>query len=321
MRSHSPSCSVTKFLILLLAFVETSFGGQTTILHTNDDGWAVANIRAQDSALKAAGYDVVLVAPAENESGTGSSDAPASVVGSGGCEFDTCPAGAPATGFNASDPRFNYVNSFPVTTVRFGIQTVAPKFFRGARPDFVVSGPNVGTNLGSVTINSGTVGAACEAAKEGVPSVAFSAQTGSQISFTTLATPSNLTSAAEVYAALGVRLVTALIPPFDLFSIFEGPVLPRNITLNVNYPATNSVNCSSARDFRFVLTRVFAANDTTPPDVRTCGSDRLPTEDSVNAMPGCLATVSVMDAVTKADTTARNQQAVLDKLRGFLTCA
>lgn len=46
---------------------------------------------------------VVLVAPAENESGTGSSDAPATVVGANGCEFDTCPAGAPATGFNASN--------------------------------------------------------------------------------------------------------------------------------------------------------------------------------------------------------------------------
>jgi len=291
--------------------------GSVTILHTNDDGWAVANIRAQDTALRAAGYDVVLVAPAENESGTGSSDAPATVLGSDGCEFDSCPAGAPATGFNASNPRFNYVNSFPVTTVRFGIQTVAPKFFRGARPEFVVSGPNVGTNLGNVTINSGTVGAACEAAKEGVPSVAFSAKTGSQISFTTLETPSNLTTAAEIYAVLGVRLVNALLEkPFG----FQDPILPRNITLNVNFPATTG-NCTSERDFRFVFTRIFPANATTPPDVRTCGSDRLPTEDSISAMPDCLATVSVMDAVTKQDTTARNQEPVLERLRGFLSCA
>ena len=33
---------------------------------------------------------------------------------------------------------------FSVDAVRFGIQTLAPKFF-GRKPDFVVSGPNVGS--------------------------------------------------------------------------------------------------------------------------------------------------------------------------------
>ena len=72
--------------------------------------------------------------------------------------------------------RLNYVHSFPcvillfdptmmllisdcarVTSVRFGIQTFAPPFFDGAKPDFVVSGPNVGTNLGPFIAGSGTV--------------------------------------------------------------------------------------------------------------------------------------------------------------------
>lgn len=60
-----------------------------------------------------------------------------------------------------------------VDAVRFGIQTLAPEFF-GSAPDFIVSGPNVGSqsrafllyaythllrvdNLGTVTQNSGTV--------------------------------------------------------------------------------------------------------------------------------------------------------------------
>lgn len=34
-----------------------------TILLTNDDGWASTNIRATYSALKDAGYDVLLVPP------------------------------------------------------------------------------------------------------------------------------------------------------------------------------------------------------------------------------------------------------------------
>ena len=44
-----------------------------------------------------------------------------------------------------------------VDAARFGIQTLAPKLFNGAKPDFVVSGPNVGTNLGLVVLFSGTV--------------------------------------------------------------------------------------------------------------------------------------------------------------------
>lgn len=44
-----------------------------------------------------------------------------------------------------------------MTSVRFGIQTVAPEFFDGTGPDLIVSGPNVGNNLGSGTSGSGTV--------------------------------------------------------------------------------------------------------------------------------------------------------------------
>lgn len=53
---------------------------------------------------------VVLSAPANDQSGTGSADAPATTVGAGGCEFDTCPAGSPATGFNASDRKLVCMN-------------------------------------------------------------------------------------------------------------------------------------------------------------------------------------------------------------------
>lgn len=60
-----------------------------------------------------------------------------------GCEFESCPPGSPAAGFNSSDPRLNYVNSFPVTSIAYGISTLSPKFFQGP-PDFAVTGPNVG---------------------------------------------------------------------------------------------------------------------------------------------------------------------------------
>ena len=76
----------------------------TNIVLANDDGWAELNIRTFFNTLTASpfNYDVVLSAPAENESGTGSSDATPTVLNTT-CEFDTCPVGSPAEGFNASN--------------------------------------------------------------------------------------------------------------------------------------------------------------------------------------------------------------------------
>ncbi|KZT69465.1 sure-like protein [Daedalea quercina L-15889] len=166
----------------LLPFITLSCSSlalASNIVLTNDDGWAVANIRAQYADLVSAGYDVILSCPAENESGTGSdTETPQTLTEP--CEYDTCPTGSPAEGYNSSDTHLNYVNAYPVDAVRYGIQTLAPELFDGAEPDFVVSGPNVGTNTGSTTQISGTVGAACEAAKEGYPATAFSGDTGAQ---------------------------------------------------------------------------------------------------------------------------------------------
>lgn len=111
------------FLLFLLASVVSA--APKNILLTNDDGWAVAIIRAQMDSLEAAGFSVsglpssydsgeplndispqvVLSAPAENESGTGSSTRTPTTL-TEECEFDTCPAGSPATGNNASDSEF-----------------------------------------------------------------------------------------------------------------------------------------------------------------------------------------------------------------------
>lgn len=136
------------------------------IIVSNDDGWAEQNVRTLIKTLTKAGFDAVLSSPAENQSGTSSSDTPPKTVGSSGCQFGSCPAGSPATGFNASDTKLNYVNSYPVTAIRYGIETLAPRFF-GSEPDIAVTGPNVGSNLGLAVLVSGTVGAATEAVKQG----------------------------------------------------------------------------------------------------------------------------------------------------------
>ncbi|KAK7014052.1 hypothetical protein VNI00_019451 [Paramarasmius palmivorus] len=270
-------------------------------------------IRAQNDALKEAGYDVVLSCPAVNKSGTGSSTAAPTVLQTP-CEFDTCPAGSPAVGFNESDPRLNYVNAFPADAASFGIQTLAPKFFDGTAPDFVVAGPNVGNNLGPTVLISGTVGAACEAALEGIPSVAFSSPSPplTQVSYTTLESdPSSAdTLSAFVYASLTTTFVNTLL------GAGCDPILPKGISVNVNYPST--ANCSSSEDFKWVFSRINA--DSSATDVETCGSTHLPAESAVVAHAGCFSSVSVFNASTKADVDADTQAFVLNKLSGLLTC-
>ncbi|KAI0696407.1 sure-like protein [Cerioporus squamosus] len=303
--------------ISLAVLLHTSSTSGQKIVLTNDDGWAVAQIRAQRDSLVSAGFDVVLSAPADNRSGTGSSSATPQPL-SQPCEFDTCPTGSPAEGFNSSDTRLNYVNSFPVDAVRFGIQTLAPEFF-GSAPDFIVSGPNVGSQ---VMLTERGSGAACEAAKEGLPSTAFSAATASQISYTTLTSSpdSGLTKSALIYAELTTNFTKTLLAPA------ARPVLPPGVTLNVNYAATTFTSsgtpngdCASASDFTWVFTRLVKSS--TAVDVEDCGSTRLPDEDTVVGS-GCFASVTVMDATSKSDVSASVQAQVLQRLQpsGLLTC-
>ncbi|KAH9916245.1 sure-like protein [Epithele typhae] len=303
-----------------LAVLISTAAAQTKVVLTNDDGWAVAQVRAQFDSLTSAGFNVLLSAPAENESGTGSSSATPTPL-SQPCEFNTCATGSPAEGSDPSNARLNYVNSFPVDSVRFGIQTLAPKIF-GSAPDFIVSGPNVGNNLGTVTANSGTVGAACEAAKEGFPAVAFSAKTASQVSFTTLQSSPNSQSSksAQIYAALTTNFTQTLLGPS------ARPIIPSGMIVNVNYGATTFTSsgtanggCTSASDFKWVFTRLL--KNSTAHDVSTCGSTVLPDESTVVGA-GCFASVTVMDATHKADVNSSVQAQVLNRLTpsGLLTC-
>lgn len=297
------------FLCIGFGFVNGQTGRPNNIVVTNDDGWATAQIRAQFEALEAAGFNLVLSCPAINRSGTGSSTAPPTTL-TAPCEFNTCATGSPPEGSDPEDPRLNYVNSFPVDSVRFGIQTLSPQFFWGL-PDFVVSGPNVGTNLGPNINGSGTVGAACEAALEGIPSAAFSASTASQISFTTLNTDPNsaLSISARIYADLTTTFTTTLLAA-------GRPILPPGISVNVNFSPTP--NCMSVGAFRFVPTRI-AANDNVI-DAPVCATEHLPAERGVVTGPGCFVSVSVMNAASKGDVDAATQAIVFEKLSPILTC-
>ncbi|KAJ5152566.1 uncharacterized protein N7482_009044 [Penicillium canariense] len=298
-----------KFVALLVPFSAAGPANAINIISSNDDGWAEVNIRAVFQTLTAGGHSVVVAAPAENQSGTGSSQKMPTTL-TEPCEFNSCPSGSPAVGYNASQPRLNYVNSYPATSMEYGISSIGPQFFGGA-PDLAVAGPNVGNNIGLAVLLSGTAGAATYAAHNaGIPAIAFSGYTGSQTAWNASATFPHY---SQVYADLSLNLTNHLVAS-------SRPYLPNDIWLNVNFPSVSS-ECNTAADFSFVLSRIHVAVPLiTPDDVTTCGSSRLPSEIGVFLISGCYASVSVGMAGTKEDANATMQGVVLKKLSSLLTC-
>ncbi|KAF1985440.1 sure-like protein [Aulographum hederae CBS 113979] len=292
---------------LLLFTTLPSAVTSVNIVLSNDDGWAELNVRQFYKSLTSAGQSVVLSAPAIDQSGRSSLDAPPQPLNQP-CQFNSCPKGSPATGSNATEPRYNYVNSYPVTAIRYGISVVAPKFFK-AVPDLAVAGPNVGANVGAAALISGTVGAATEAAKQRIPSIAFSGTSGKPTAWNAKADSYNL-----IYSDLATNVTTTLIKSAK-------PYLPNNAWLNVNFPAVDN-KCAKTSDFKFVLSRIYTAVPVlTPADVSTCGkTGRLPNERDVVNTKGCYASISVGLADTKLDADAITQAAVLAKLKSILSC-
>ncbi|KAL5049189.1 hypothetical protein BDW71DRAFT_217798 [Aspergillus fruticulosus] len=269
------------------------------IVSSNDDGWAEINIRQLFNALTSAGHSVVLSAPAENKSGSGMSARTP-------CQFDSCTADSGPYGSNATDPRLNWVNSYPVTSIAYGIDTLSPQFFDGL-PDLAVSGPNVGSNLGLAVYFSGTVGAANYASSTaGIPAIAFSGKDGSATAW-----DAEVPVYSSIYAELATKVVERVVSGGT-------PYLPDDVWLNVNFPSVEG--CSTADDFSFVLSRIFTAFPLiTADDVETCGSTRLPTESDVVGTDGCYVSISV-GAADKTDADATSQGVVLEKLGDLLSC-
>ena len=174
-----------------------------------------------------------------------------------------------------------------------------------------MAGFNVGANLGISAIGSGTIGAATEASKEGIPGIAFSGTTGTQTAWN--ATPETY---EQVYADLSTNVTQTLLASGT-------PYLPKNVWLNVNYPAVSTGKCDNIKDYKFVLSRIYGAVPiVTPKDVSTCNNGgRLPTESSVvDTTSGCYASISVGEATLKDDADAASQQIVLNKLSSILSC-
>jgi len=160
------------------------------ILLSNDDGYFAPGLAALASALAHLG-EIVVVAPEQNRSGASNSltlDRPLMLKQA-------------ANGFH-------FVNGTPTDCVHLAVTGMLDGL-----PDIIVSGINLGANMGDDTIYSGTVAAATEGYLLGIPSIAVS-----------------LTSFEGKHFATAGRVAADLVERFIRNPIRE-PVL-----LNVNVP-------------------------------------------------------------------------------------
>jgi len=137
-----------------------------SVLVTNDDGVTAPGIDALVQALRRQpAVTVTVVAPAKNQSGSGSK----TTAGPLKAHSAKTKSGYPATA----------VSGYPADTVIYALSHE----FRHRKPDLVVSGINFGENIGPFVGISGTVGAALTAGKRGIPAVATSQGFGSPPDF------------------------------------------------------------------------------------------------------------------------------------------
>ena len=121
------------------------------ILLSNDDGYFAPGLAQLATSLADLG-DIVMVAPERNRSGASNSltlDRPLQL--------------------RQASNGYMYVSGTPTDCVHLAVTGVLDH-----QPDMVVSGINLGANMGDDTIYSGTVAAATEGYLLGVPSIAIS---------------------------------------------------------------------------------------------------------------------------------------------------
>lgn len=126
------------------------------ILITNDDGYEAKGIKVLSKIMSRYG-DVTVIAPKKHQSGMSM---------------------AVSLGFRQISHKdlgngWHYVDATPASCVKFGLNTM----FLENKPDVVVSGINHGSNAATASCYSGTLGAAEEAALNGIPAIGVSLDT------------------------------------------------------------------------------------------------------------------------------------------------
>jgi 5'/3'-nucleotidase len=184
---------------LLLATMAGAAERRPRILLSDDDGIAAAGLLALYPELVRLG-EVTVAAPAENQSGVGHGITYAEPIMMREIE--------PLVKVLAPAGKWYRIAARPATCVRLALSSLTE------RPDLVVSGINRGDNAGLVVYVSGTVGAAREAAFDGIPAIAASQAISPEMDYR---------AGATVVARLAADVLKRGVP--------------RGTFLNVNIPA------------------------------------------------------------------------------------
>lgn len=208
---RSPSAALALAALALLAGCGSSSSNAAEplrVLVTNDDGVAAAGIAALVEGLRALpALDLVIVAPARNQSGAGDQI----TVGPLLVNPATTADGSAATA----------VTGYPADSVLFALFGPTP-----AAPDLIISGINAGQNIGEFVYLSGTVGAARWGARNGVPGIAISQ-----------GLPATDFAAAAEY---GAAVVDRFRRDADFRRLLAPPESATARILNVNFPTCSS---------------------------------------------------------------------------------
>ena len=155
--------------VLALAAPVRAADRRPRILLSNDDGISAAGLLAAYVELARVG-DVTVAAPAENQSGVGHGITYAEPIMMR--EID------PLVNVEGAVGKWYRIAAKPATCVRLALASLLPE-----RPDLVVSGINRGDNTGLTVYVSGTLGAAREAAFDGIPAIAASQAIGTNMDY------------------------------------------------------------------------------------------------------------------------------------------
>ncbi|MBE2184593.1 MAG: 5'/3'-nucleotidase SurE [Anaerolineae bacterium] len=174
---------------------ETSENLRPLVLFTNDDGIASPGLWASVAAF-ADFADVLVVAPREQQSGTGRS-MPSTSEGR---------IYAEEREIGGSRIQVYAVDGTPAQAVQHGVIEMADRL-----PSLVVSGINYGENCGSGVTISGTVGAALEASSMNIPSLAISQTTRHDLHLT-YSQEVDFSAAAQFARRFGLWMMSARRP-------------------------------------------------------------------------------------------------------------
>ena len=167
------------------------------ILITNDDGYEAKGIKVLAEIMSNFG-EVTVIAPKTHQSGMSMA----------------LSLGHKPIAHKDFGNGWHYVDATPASCVKFGLNTM----FLDQYPDVVVSGINHGSNASSASCYSGTLGAAEEAALNGIPAIG--------VSLDTLHPDADFSGVAKHFGEIFQKLMADLPQKYGVYYNINFPDIP-----------------------------------------------------------------------------------------------